>query len=109
MKRVYLFLILLSVCSSTFSLQAQEPEFLRFPLAGHPVWVADLHPSDKLYPFLSQLQSLKLILLEPGIKKSKTVMGKTVQWYSARCFIIQGRTENFRQRGIIEISAGRLR
>lgn len=88
--------------------EAQEPEYLHFPLSGHPVKVVDLHPSDKLYPFLSQLQSLKLVLLEPGIKKSKTVSGEKTLWFTARCFIIQGRSENFSRRKIIEIMAGKF-
>jgi len=85
------------------------PQILRHPLAGHPVELLELHPSDKLYPFLEELQKLKLILLEPGIIINQQIPAADGVWYYARVFNIRGKTESFSQRKVLTISTGRFR
>jgi hypothetical protein len=78
---------------------------MTFPLAGHPVEIETLHPSDPNFSRQSEIKQTRLILMEPGLCRHRTLEG----WYYGRVFVIRSFTPRFSYGDIIEIDAGRLR
>jgi hypothetical protein len=75
------------------------------PLAGHPVEITALHPSDPSFTRLAEIAQTRLILMEPGLCRHRTLEG----WYYGRVFVIRSFSSRFTYGDIIEIDAGRLR
>ncbi len=102
-----LLLITLFLTFSPISEAAESCDhYEQYPLAGHPVAIIELHPSDKNFQVKNELEQLKLILLEPGICAAEiTEKG----WYQGRVFVFKSRSTSFSHGNIIEIEAGRFK
>jgi hypothetical protein len=106
MFRTLLVLTLILIIPPVYGADGACDYYQRFPLAGHPVAVVELHPSDKNFQVMKELENLKLILLEPGICKSKI---PEKGWYQGRVFVFRSRSASFSHGNIIEIEAGRFK
>ena len=102
--------VFLSLCLPHNALgQAKDKTQIRWPLAGHPVEVHQILTLDKLARFHKEFKKLKLILMEPGVRINKSIPPSNGIWFKARVFNIEGETENFPPRSIIEFEAARFR
>lgn len=104
---IVLFCLISGIAFGTaFSQQGKCDPYRQFPKPGHPVALVDLHPTDRQFPFLSELGRLKLILMEPGICEVKMA---EEGWFQGRVFVFRTRSENFQHGDIIEIEAGKFK
>jgi len=91
------------------SLVAQEnacEKYRRYPLAGHPVAITDLHQTDKNIQRLEDLKHLKMILLEPGVCEIN--ISGTI-WLRGRVFVMKSFSAFFKHGDIITVEAGQFR
>ena len=106
-----LFLLHLWLIHSPTSLHAwpRSCEYLRFPLAGHPVAVVEIHPQDESALLFHQLQEVRLILMEPGICPNTSFESEGGTWYFGRVFVQTWNHPKLPHGQIVEILAGRFR
>ena len=101
--------VAINLSATVPSVSALEPKCLQSPMSGHPVEIVDLHPSDKQYVMLKEIQQLGLILMEPGICLNDMVNGNDGPWFRARVFINKGKSAAFSHRGVIKLEAGKFK